>query len=71
MLDTLFTRPHVLARHYAAPCLESRVSYLTHCKAQGYPRSSLQKIAWVMLVFSQKLSFPSTTASALGDSLSR
>ncbi len=55
MFDTLFTRPHVLARYSAAPCLESRASYLSHCKAQGYPRSSLKKIAWVLLVFSQSI----------------
>lgn len=53
MFDTLFTRPHTLARHYSASCPESRASYLLYCKAQGYPRSSLQKIAWVLLVFSQ------------------
>ncbi|NQZ11842.1 MAG: site-specific integrase, partial [Algicola sp.] len=55
MFDTLFTRPHTLARHYSAPFRESRASYLSYCKAQGYPRSSLQKIAWVLLVFSQSI----------------
>lgn len=55
MFATLFTHPHALARHYAAPCLECRLSYLSHCKAQGYPRSSLQKIAWVLLVFSRSI----------------
>jgi site-specific recombinase XerD len=52
MFDTLFIHPHALVRHYAAPCLECRLGYLSHCKSQGYPRSSLQKIAWVLLVFS-------------------
>jgi site-specific recombinase XerD len=52
MFATLFTRPHTLARHYNAPFRESRASYLSFCKAQGYPRSSLQKIAWVLMVFS-------------------
>ena len=51
MLDTLFTKPHVLERYNSAPCLGSRSSYLLHCKEQGYPRSSLKKIAWVLLVF--------------------
>ncbi len=55
MFDTLFTHPHTLARHYAAPCLECRLSYLSYCKGQGYPRSSLQKIAWVLLVFSRSI----------------
>lgn len=51
MLDTLFTKPHVLERHNTAPYLEARISYLLYCKEQGYPRSSLKKIAWVLLVF--------------------
>lgn len=55
MFDTLFSRPHALARHYSAPCLESRTSYLSYCKTLGYPRSSLQKIAWVLMVFSQSI----------------
>jgi len=55
MFDKLFTRPHALARHYAAPCLESRERYLLHCKEQGYPRSSLEKIAWALLVFSKSI----------------
>lgn len=55
MFDILFTRPHTLARHYTAPFLESRVSYLSYCKAQGYPHSSLKKIAWVLLVVSHSI----------------
>ena len=51
MFDTLFTKPHVLQRHNTAPYVGSRISYLLHCKEQGYPRSSLKKIAWVLLVF--------------------
>jgi site-specific recombinase XerD len=52
MFDTLFTRPHILTRHYSAPCRGARASYLLYCKEQGYPYSSLQKIAWVLLIFS-------------------
>ncbi len=52
MFNTLFTRAHTLERHYSAPCVESRASYLSYCKSQGYPHSSLKKIAWVLLIFS-------------------
>lgn len=55
MFSTLFTRPHILTRHRTGPCAEARARYLKHCSDQGYPRSSLQKIAWVMLVFSQSV----------------
>ena len=55
MFSTLFTRPHILTRHRTGPCAEARAHYLKHCSDQGYPRSSLQKIAWVLLVFSQSV----------------
>ena len=55
MFDTLFTRPYVLARHRSSPCAESRARFLRDCADRGYPRSSLRKIAWVLLVFSQSI----------------
>lgn len=55
MFDILFTRPHALARHRAAPYAESREAFLAKCSEQGYSHSSLQKMAWVLLVFSQHL----------------
>ncbi|RKR31409.1 hypothetical protein B0G82_7567 [Paraburkholderia sp. BL17N1] len=47
MLETLFTRPCHLARHCSNPFAASIDQYLEHCLEQGYPRSSLKKIAWV------------------------
>jgi site-specific recombinase XerD len=55
MFNTLFTRPHILTRHRTGPCAEARAHFLEHCAGQGYPRSSLQKIAWVLLAFSQSI----------------
>ena len=55
MFDTLFTRPYILTRHRTSPYAESRARFLQDCADQGYPRSSLRKIAWVLLVFSQSI----------------
>lgn len=55
MFNTLFTRSCILARHRASPYAESRVRFLEHCSDQGYPRSSLRKIAWILLVLSQSI----------------
>lgn len=55
MLSTLFIRPCILARHRASPYAESRARFLEYCSDQGHPRSSLRKIAWVLLVFSQSI----------------
>jgi len=55
MFETLFTQPHVLAAHNLAPCLESRERFILHCQEQGYPRMSIRKIAWILLVFSKSM----------------
>lgn len=55
MFNTLFTRPCILARHRASPYPESRARFLEYCADQGHPRSSLRKIAWILLVFSQSV----------------
>jgi site-specific recombinase XerD len=55
MFETLFTSQRVLARHRASPCPDSRARFLVHCSEQGYPRATLQKIAWVLQVFSQSI----------------
>ena len=57
MFEVLFTRPHVLALHHSSPCVESRERFLFHCSDLGYPRASLRKIAWVLLVISQSMDF--------------
>lgn len=55
MFETLFTRSLELTRHRTAPCPETRESFLVHCAEQGYTYTSLKKIAWVLLVFSQSI----------------
>lgn len=55
MFESLFTRPHALARHRTTPYADSRERFLTHCSEQGYSHSSLQRIAWVLMVFSQSI----------------
>lgn len=51
MFDQLFKRAHTINRHSAAPLLDERLRYLTHCGSQGITRSSLQSIAAHLLVF--------------------
>lgn len=56
MFETLFTSQRALARHRTSPCPESRARYLVHCSEQlGYPRRTLQKIAWVLEIISQSM----------------
>ena len=55
MLETLFVRPAVLARHRAGPLAAAREKFLSHCAAQGYRRTGLQKIAWMLLVIAHTL----------------
>ena len=55
MFDNLFTHPLIIARHRTAPHQKTRVSFLEYCAKQGYPHSSLKKIAWILLVFCQSI----------------
>lgn len=55
MFETLFTHPGTLAAHNTGPCRESRKRFLLHCQEQGYPRISIRKIAWILLVFSKSI----------------
>ena len=50
MHATLFVYPATLARYRAAPLLPERERYLVYCDKQGYTRSGLRKIAWLLLV---------------------
>ncbi|MBV5329679.1 MAG: tyrosine-type recombinase/integrase [Chlorobium sp.] len=49
MLETLFKRPSILARYREAPFLDAREKFLERCAKSGYPRSTLKKIAWILL----------------------
>lgn len=55
MLDDLYSNPLVLARHRDAPQVRARERFLVHCADQGYPRSSLRKIAWQLLVIASTI----------------
>lgn len=49
MIEDLFKRPTVLARYREGPLAEAREEFLKHCANEGYSRSMLRKIAWVLL----------------------
>lgn len=49
MIETLFKYPAVLERYRRAPFFDARESFLQQCKKQGYSRSMLVKIAWILL----------------------
>lgn len=49
MIEDLFKRRVVLARYREGPLAEVREEFLKHCAMEGYSRSMLQKIAWVLL----------------------
>jgi site-specific recombinase XerD len=50
MHEILFVYPATLARYRAAPLLDERERFLSHCSKQGYTRRGLRKIAWLLLV---------------------
>lgn len=45
MFETLFTRPCIIGRYRAAPLLDERLGYLTHCARGGASRQTLRVIA--------------------------
>jgi len=49
MIEDLFKRPTVLARYREGPLADAREAFLKHCEKQGYSRSMLRKIAWILL----------------------
>ena len=49
MFAEIFKRPQTVKRYLAAPLLEERVRYLTHCAEQGSGPRSLKKIAYYQL----------------------
>ena len=70
MHDELFKRPNIVARYRAGPYVEARERFLRQASAEGYSRSTLERIAWVLLttakaVQSQGGSISSTRLSSL------
>lgn len=46
----LFTHPMVIARYRAGPYAEARERYLREADSQRHSRSTLERMAWVLLV---------------------
>lgn len=55
MFTQLFKRPETVERYLAAPLLEERVRYLTHCGEQVSARRSLKQIAYYQLAITEWL----------------
>jgi len=53
MHENLFSFPSTLARYRSAPLLCQRESFLQRCAEQGYSRSELGKIAWLLRIVAQ------------------
>jgi hypothetical protein len=53
MHDELFNRPAVAARYRAGPHFDDRDAFLRRVHADGYSRSALERIAWVLLLVAQ------------------
>jgi site-specific recombinase XerD len=49
MHDELFKMPTIVARYRAGPYVEARERFLRQASAEGYSRSTLERIAWVLL----------------------
>jgi hypothetical protein len=50
MFDELFDQSFVVARYQNAPHAESRANFLKKAREEGYPISTLERIAWALLV---------------------
>ena len=55
MFETLFKRPTAVARHREGPWADARKRFLEACAQQGYSRSMLMKIAWVLLAVAYRI----------------
>ena len=64
MFETLFKQPAVLARYREGPLAEARERFIEHCARQGYSRSMLRKIAWVLLAIAHGIDIDHGKVSA-------
>lgn len=55
MIEDLFKRPTILARYREGTLATARDEFLEHCAREGYSRSMLRKIAWVLLAVAQHI----------------
>ena len=53
MYDELFKRPAIVSRYRAGPYTEDRERFLRQARAEGYSRSTLERIAWVLLIVAE------------------
>ena len=53
MHESLFSFPSTLARYRSALLVAERERFLQHCAEQGYTRSGLGKIAWLLYIVAQ------------------
>jgi len=66
MHDELFKYPATLARYRTGPYLEARELFLRQASAEGYPRSMLERIAWVLLITAKALRTEGRRISSTG-----
>ena len=55
MFNQIFTCPHTIERHLAAPCVEQRLSYLHDCAEHGASRATLRLVAANLLAINDYL----------------
>jgi site-specific recombinase XerD len=53
MHETLFCCASTLAHYRSAPLLTERERFLQHCAKQGYARSGLERIAWLLRIVAE------------------
>jgi integrase/recombinase XerD len=64
MFETLYRYPRVLARHLAAPSVEERDRFLSHCARAGAARESLLHLASELLLVARRIDISGTAAVA-------
>jgi hypothetical protein len=57
MFEALFKSPAVVARHCRAPLQMERRRFLEDCSRQGYSRTTLDRIAWVLMAVAESIDF--------------
>ena len=55
MFESLFRRPHALARHRNGPLADERRRYLVHCADRGMKIPTLLVVAFYLLVITKYL----------------
>jgi hypothetical protein len=53
MHDEVFEKSDIVARYRAGPYVEAREGFLRQAGAGGYSRSTLKRIAWVLLIVAE------------------